>query len=94
MGFGLSEFFPTRGCWNGFYGIIETGIFIRFNDICSQLNPSVQLFMFIFMLSCIIAITLDICSMRCMYFLPICCMGFGLSEFYQPGVVEMVFKAL
>ena len=22
----FSAIFPTRGCWNGFYGIIETGI--------------------------------------------------------------------
>ena len=29
-------YFPTGGCWNGVYGITETGIFTTIFDMCSQ----------------------------------------------------------
>lgn len=46
-----SEFFPTRGCWNGFYGIIETGIFTVSATcvVCQAISAIVHV---MFMLHC------------------------------------------
>ena len=75
--------FPTRGCWNGFYGTIETGIItvsatcvvsqaisaIVHGDMCSQPSHLCHSSCYVHVVLSSLVIFLCVCDMLYMYYL-------------------------
>ena len=87
-------YFPTRGCWNGFYGIIETGIItVLVTFVVSQAIDLCHSSCYVHVARSCLVIFLCVCDMLCMYYL-ITLQYLGLFLIFQPAVVGMVIIAL